>query len=90
MRVALGTIEIDEDTRRKLGRAIQNNSYLKRDQAREWALGLIHKELEGVRKADNGATTDDDDETVVPKPAEKDKKPNGFLPEPPATPEQPI
>lgn len=45
MKVALGTLEIDENTRRKIGKAVHGSSYLKRDQARDWALGLIDDEI---------------------------------------------
>jgi hypothetical protein len=49
VRVSLGTLDIDEDTRKKLGKQIKGSSYLKRDEAREWALGLIDQELDKVR-----------------------------------------
>jgi hypothetical protein len=41
MRVALGTIDIDETTRKKLGKAINGRQYLKRDEARDWALSTV-------------------------------------------------
>ena len=52
MRVSLGTLDIDEDTRKKLGKQIKGSSYLKRDEARDWALGLIDQELNKVRDPD--------------------------------------
>ena len=51
MKVALGTIEIPEPTRKALGKKIKGSSYLKRDEARDHLLGLINRELESVAPA---------------------------------------
>src|SRR6185312_12408305 len=77
MKVALGTLELDEDTRKKLGKATIGSSYLKRDQARDWALGLINGELDKIRAGS----------PAVPAPVQSngDSQPE-YLPEPPTAP----
>ena len=77
MKVALGTLELDEDTRKKLGKATIVSSYLKRDQARDWALGLINGELDKIRAGS----------PAVPAPVQSngDSQPE-YLPEPPTAP----
>jgi hypothetical protein len=71
MRVSLGTLEIDEDTRKKLGKKLHGSSYLKRDEARDWALGLIDTEIAKL----TGATAPAVEPVTSPPDA-------GHLPEP--------
>jgi hypothetical protein len=73
MKVALGTLELDDDTRKKLGKVIVGSSYLKRDQARDWALGLINDELDKIRA---GAP-------AIRPPVAETEPAAGYLPEPP-------
>lgn len=97
MRVALGTLDLDEDTRKKLGKVIQGSSYLKRDQARDWALGLIEKELDKIRDkegnkpavpppTESNGNGGDVKQTEMPAPAGQTGPDGNFLPEPPTAP----
>lgn len=46
MRVALGTVEIDEDRKRKLGKAIKNSVRVNRDEVRAFLLAAVDQAIE--------------------------------------------
>ena len=46
MRVALGTVEIDEDRKRRVGKAIKNSVRINRDEMRAFLLAAVDKAIE--------------------------------------------
>jgi hypothetical protein len=70
MKVALGTIEVPEDTRKQIGKAIKGSSYLKRDEAKAWALGVIEREIDRIVNPSKYDTPAAEDPPTAPKDAD--------------------
>lgn len=49
MRAALGTVEVDDETLKKIGKAVKGSSYMKRNEFRDWALSVIEREIEAIK-----------------------------------------